>query len=62
VLKLVQRGPTKIGDIVEQLYGSDDLPDPLVEAAGWQVHAHLLKLRSEGKVEGSSSRSAWKAA
>jgi hypothetical protein len=28
--------------------------------AGKQVHAHLLKLKAEGKVEGSGVRSAWK--
>ena len=27
---------------------------------GWQVHAHLLKLKSEGKVTGTSVKSAWK--
>ena len=37
--------------------------DPgLVEAAGWQVHAHLLKLKADGKVTGTSVKSAWKLA
>ncbi len=63
VLKVVQqRGPVKIADIVAELYGKDDLPEQLVEAAGWQVHAHLLKLKSEGKVTGASARSTWKTA
>jgi glyoxylase-like metal-dependent hydrolase (beta-lactamase superfamily II) len=63
VLKLVQqRGPVKVKDLVAELYGKDDLPEALVEAAGWQVHAHLLKLKAEGKVAGTSARSAWKVA
>jgi glyoxylase-like metal-dependent hydrolase (beta-lactamase superfamily II) len=63
ILKLVQqRGPVKISDVVAALYGDAGLPEQLVEAAGWQVHAHLLKLKAEGKVVGTSARSAWKAA
>jgi len=30
--------------------------------AGHQVHAHLLKLRTEGKVAGTGVRSVWKLA
>jgi hypothetical protein len=30
-----------------------------VEVAGKQVHAHLLKLRSEGKVTGRDAKSTW---
>ena len=37
-------------------------PDELQEWAGRQVHAHLLKLKAEGKVEGGSVKSAWKLA
>ena len=37
-------------------------PPKLVEAAGWQVHAHLLKLKADGKVAGTSVKSAWKLA
>jgi hypothetical protein len=33
-----------------------------VEAAGWPVHSHLLKLKAEGKVTGTSVKSAWKLA
>jgi glyoxylase-like metal-dependent hydrolase (beta-lactamase superfamily II) len=62
VLKLVKKGPAKISDIVATLYGDTDLPEQLVEAAGWQVHAHLLKLKADGKVVGTSAKSAWKAA
>jgi hypothetical protein len=34
----------------------------LLPWAGKQVHAHLLKLRAEGEVEGGSVKSAWKLA
>ena len=56
---LKQQGPTKIGDMVTVLYADRDLHPKLVEAAGWQLHAHLVKLKSEGKVTGTSVRSAW---
>jgi glyoxylase-like metal-dependent hydrolase (beta-lactamase superfamily II) len=56
---LKQRGPTKIADMVTILYGDQELHPKLVEAAGWQLHAHLLRLKSEGKVAGTSVRSVW---
>jgi hypothetical protein len=49
-----------VPEIVAALYGAQDLPDPLIEAAGWQVYAHLLKLKAEGKVAGTSAKAAWK--
>ena len=55
-------GPARIPDIVTALYADRDLHPKLVEAAGWQVHAHLLKLKAEGKVTGTSVKSAWKLA
>ncbi len=57
---LKKRGEAKVREIVEDLYGKDGLPPELVEAAGWQVHAHLLKLKAEKKVVGTSAKSAWK--
>lgn len=60
ILKVVKSGPTRISDIVDALY--DDTPDGLREAAAWQVHAHLLKLRAEGKVAGRDVKSLWKTA
>ena len=60
ILKLVKSGPTRISDIVDSLY--DETPDGLRDAAAWQVHAHLLKLRAEGKVTGRDVKSLWKAA
>jgi glyoxylase-like metal-dependent hydrolase (beta-lactamase superfamily II) len=62
VLKVLKTGPARVADIVATLYGDQDLHPKLVEAAGWQVHAHLLKLKAEGKVAGSSVKSAWKLA
>jgi glyoxylase-like metal-dependent hydrolase (beta-lactamase superfamily II) len=60
VLAFLEReGPAKIAVMVATLYGDQDLPPKLVEAAGWQLHAHLLKLKAEGKVTGTSVRSAW---
>jgi glyoxylase-like metal-dependent hydrolase (beta-lactamase superfamily II) len=57
ILKALGEGPTKITDIVSRLY--TDTPDGLLDMAGRQVHAHLIKLRTEGKVAGTSARSAW---
>jgi glyoxylase-like metal-dependent hydrolase (beta-lactamase superfamily II) len=63
VLRLVKKkGDVRVRDIVDELYGAEDLPPELEEAASWQVHAHLLKLKAEGKVAGTSARSTWKAA
>ena len=60
VLALLKReGPIKIPDMVTVLYADRELHPKLVEAAGWQLHAHLLKLKAEGKVRGTSVRSAW---
>jgi glyoxylase-like metal-dependent hydrolase (beta-lactamase superfamily II) len=56
---LKKQGPSKISDMVTTLYADRELHPKLVEAAGWQLHAHLLKLKGEGKVAGTSVRSAW---
>jgi len=32
----------------------------LIEAARWQVHAHLVKLKADGKVTGTSAKGPWK--
>jgi glyoxylase-like metal-dependent hydrolase (beta-lactamase superfamily II) len=57
ILKLLQQGPTKIPAIVDVLY--TETPEGLIEMAQRQVHAHLLKLKTEGKVQGSSVKGAW---
>ena len=60
VLKVLKDGPLRVNDIVARIYS--DTPSELQEWAGRQVHAHLLKLKAEGKVEGGSVKSAWKLA
>ncbi|MFZ4585296.1 MAG: MBL fold metallo-hydrolase [Acidimicrobiia bacterium] len=60
ILAFLGDGPAKIGDVVAALY--PDVHPELVDAAHEQVHAHLLKLRAEGLVEGRAVRSAWRAA
>jgi glyoxylase-like metal-dependent hydrolase (beta-lactamase superfamily II) len=60
ILRLLKKdGPTKVADIVTVLYGRDDLPPELIEAARWQVHAHLVRLKTLDKVTGSSAKGAW---
>ncbi|MBM3675924.1 MAG: MBL fold metallo-hydrolase [Actinobacteria bacterium] len=54
---LKRNGPTRISAVVAMLY--TDTPEPLLEVAGRQVHAHLLKLRAEGKVAGRDAKSIW---
>ena len=61
ILKLVKKQPSKVGDLVAQIYGDADLPEALVDAAGWQVLAHLQQLKKMGKVTGTSAKSAWSA-
>jgi len=60
VVKVLKDGPLRVTDIVARIYA--DTPPELQEWAGRQVHAHLLKLKAEGKVEGGSVKSAWKLA
>jgi len=60
VVGVLERGPARITDIVGALY--TDTPEPLLDVAGWQVHAHLLKLKAEGRVSGTGARSAWRLA
>ena len=63
ILRLVRkRDGIRIAEIVDTLYRGQDLPEPLVEAAGWQVHAHLLELKAAGKVTGTTAKGTWKAA
>jgi glyoxylase-like metal-dependent hydrolase (beta-lactamase superfamily II) len=57
ILGLLATGPTTIVKLVKAIY--PDIPDGLVEMARRQVHAHLLKLRTEGRVTGSSFKAAW---
>jgi hypothetical protein len=56
-MRLLSKGPAKIPDVVSTLYV--DTPDGLLDMAARQVHAHLIKLKAEGKVTGSGAKSAW---
>ena len=62
IYKLVKKQPARIPDLVAAIYTGDDLPPELIEAAAWQVQAHLVKLRKAGKVTGSGAKSVWTAA
>jgi len=57
ILKLLKAKPATIPKIVGALY--TDTPDGLVEMAQRQVHAHLLKLKAEGKVSGNGAKTTW---
>ena len=57
IVKILDRGPAKIPAIVKELY--PEIPDGLVDMAQRQVQAHLVKLKAEGKVEGSTFKGAW---
>ena len=58
ILKLLQNEPRTIPKIVSTLY--TDTPEGLIDMAQRQVHAHLLKLKAEGKVQGSGVKASWK--
>lgn len=58
IVRALRREPSTIGALVTRLY--PDLAEPLVPVAGRQVHAHLLKLRGEGRVTGRSVRARWR--
>lgn len=47
----------RIADMVETLYA--EVPAPLHPVAAYQVYAHLLKLRDEGRVAGENMDSPW---
>jgi glyoxylase-like metal-dependent hydrolase (beta-lactamase superfamily II) len=61
ILKILKVKPTTIPKIVTALYidTPEGLPDGLVEMAQRQVQAHLLKLKTEGKVSGSGLKTSW---
>jgi glyoxylase-like metal-dependent hydrolase (beta-lactamase superfamily II) len=60
ILDALREGPSKIPDLVTRIYA--EVPEALHERAARLVHAHLLKLKSEGKVSGRDVNSAWKVA
>jgi glyoxylase-like metal-dependent hydrolase (beta-lactamase superfamily II) len=60
ILKLLKEQPRTIKKIVDTLY--TETPEGLIEMAQHQVHAHLIKLKNEGKVQGGAVKSSWKVA
>lgn len=61
ILALLEKAPDgagrKIREMVAELYA--DTPAALHPVAAYQVYAHLLKLRAEGRVAGEDLDSAW---
>jgi glyoxylase-like metal-dependent hydrolase (beta-lactamase superfamily II) len=66
ILKILgARGPLRIADLVSEIYADTPqgrpggLPEGLVDMARRQLHAHLLKLRAEGRVAGTAVNRVW---
>lgn len=60
ILDVLREGPAKIDDVVARVYS--EVPEALHPVAARTVHAHLLKLKAEGRVSGRDVTSAWKLA
>ncbi len=60
VMEAVRAGERLIPDMVRRIYV--DVPQPLHRVAEGSVHAHLLKLRHEGRVTGESRDGPWQPA
>lgn len=58
ILALLGENVRRVDAMVERLYVA--VPAALHPVAAWQVYAHLLKLRSEGRVSGDGPDSEWK--
>ncbi len=65
IVAALSEGPLRIGAIVAALYTDTPkgrpggLPAGLIDMAKQQVHAHLIKLRAENKVEGTTFTAPW---
>lgn len=57
VLEAVRSGDRRIPEMVKRIY--TDVPEALHRVAAGTVHAHLLKLRAEGRVTGESQHGEW---
>ncbi|MBV9413075.1 MAG: MBL fold metallo-hydrolase [Acidimicrobiia bacterium] len=57
ILQAVADGAGTVNDVVERVYV--DVPEHLHPIARFSVHAHLLKLSSEGKVQGEDLDGEW---
>jgi len=55
---LIELGSARVSQLVTAAY--ENLDPILVPMARRSVHAHLRKLRDEGKVEGENARAVWK--
>ncbi len=60
VLGILREGPAKIDELVGRIYA--EVHEDLHPWAARSIHAHLLKLKSEGRVSGRDANSAWKVA
>lgn len=60
VLETLADGPVTTEAIAARLY--PELPEPAQVVAGWQVHAHLLKLKAENRAAADSSATLWQLA
>lgn len=60
ILEALREGPAKIDELVARIYV--EVPPALHPMAARSVHAHLVKLKADGKVSGRDAASAWKVA
>ena len=60
ILQAVRDGASTVDDVVERVYV--DVAEALHPIARFSVHAHLLKLASEGKVHGANLDGEWSGA
>jgi glyoxylase-like metal-dependent hydrolase (beta-lactamase superfamily II) len=58
ILEVLRAGPARIADLVSRIYV--DVPAVLHPLAARSVHAHLLKLRAEGRAAGTDQDAEWR--
>lgn len=58
VMDALRDGPANVAALVSRIYA--DVPAALHPLAARSVHAHLIKLRAEGKVSGTDATSEWR--
>jgi glyoxylase-like metal-dependent hydrolase (beta-lactamase superfamily II) len=58
ILDALREGPARIADLVRRIYAA--VPASLHPWAAHSVHAHLLKLKAEGKITGIDLESEWR--
>lgn len=57
IIDLLESGDDRVDAMVARIY--QDVPKGLHAVAAWQVYAHLLKLKKEGRVRGDGPTSRW---